>query len=433
MRPTLRSLALTAIVSLLTLALYITAITGSQSSGTPTFSKDVAPILYKNCVDCHRPGEMAPMSLLTYQQVRPFARAIRERVELGTMPPWHAEAPEGTFVNERRLTKAEKQTLVQWVANGAPEGDPKDLPRAPEFATGWTIGKPDVVVSMAQPFEVRASGTIEYQYFRVPTNFTEDKWIQAIEIRPGARSVVHHVLVFASEPAGSTRQPPFVPRNAGSRAAAVAPELVAALRETAQNARGARGPLIATTAPGTNAQVFPAGSALRIKSGSVLTLQVHYTATGKPEKDQTSVGFIFAKEPPTREVRSASFVNIQLAIPPRASDHRVDAQIEFTENTRITALFPHTHLRGKSWEYRLIYPDGREQVVLAVPRYDFNWQTYYEFAKPITAPRGSRLLSIAHYDNSANNKANPNPNAEVRWGDQTWEEMQYSGITYTVE
>jgi hypothetical protein len=200
-----------------------------------------------------------------------------------------------------------------------------------------------------------------------------------------------------------------------------------------QNAGAARGPLIATTAPGTNAVVFQPGEALRIKAGSVLTLQVHYTATGKPEHDRSSVGFVFAKDSPKQEVRNASFVNAQLAIPPGADNHRVDSQIEFTQDTHIVALFPHTHLRGKSWEYRLTYPDGREEVVLSVPRYDFNWQTYYEFAKPLAVPKGSRLLAIAHYDNSPNNKANPNPSVEVRWGDQTWQEMQYSGITYTVD
>ena len=172
---------------------------------------------------------------------------------------------------------------------------------------------------------------------------------------------------------------------------------------------------------------------MRIKAGSVLTLQIHYTATGKAEKDSTSVGFIFAKEPPQQEVRSSAFVNAQLTIPAGATDHRVDSVIDFNQDAHIVALFPHTHLRGKNWEYRLTYPDGREEVVLAVPRYDFNWQTYYQFAKPIAVPKGSALRSIAHYDNSANNKANPDPKVEVRWGDQTWEEMQYSGITYTVD
>jgi mono/diheme cytochrome c family protein len=413
-----------------------TAVVPAQSSDTPTFSRDVAPILYRNCVTCHRPGEIAPMSLLTFQQARPYARSIRERVELGTMPPWHAEATPGTFLNERRLSAAEKETLSRWANNGAPEGDPKDMPPVPVFTEGWTIGKPDAVVAMMEPFNVPAAGTIDYQYFQVPTNFTEDKWVQGIEVRPGVRSVVHHVLVFASEPGAAVRPQPFLPANTGPLgpvAQQLGPAVVAALRDRLQNAGAARGPLIATTAPGTNAVVFQPGEALRIKAGSVLTLQVHYTATGKPEQDRSSVGFIFAKEPPKQEVRSASFVNAQLVIPPGDGNHRVDSQIEFSQDTHIVALFPHTHLRGKSWEYRLTYPDGREEVVLSVPHYDFNWQTYYEFAKPLAVPKGSRLLAIAHYDNSANNKANPNPGVEVRWGDQTWQEMQYSGITYTVD
>jgi len=408
----------------------------SPSQSAPTFSRDVAPILYRNCVECHRPGEIAPMSLLTYEQVRPYARSIRERIELGTMPPWHADAAPGTFLNERSLPSAEKETISRWVNNGAPQGDPKDLPPVPVFAEGWSFGKPDAVVTMAQPFDVPASGTIDYQYFSVPTNFKEDKWVQGIEIRPGTRSVVHHVLVFASEPGGAGRPQPFVQDNAGAAgrvAQQLGPAVVAAVRNRLQNANSARGSLIATTAPGTNAVVFQPGEALRIKAGAVLTLQVHYTATGKPERDISSVGFIFARESPKQEVRTSSFINVQLAIPPGAGNHRVDSQIEFTEDSHIVALFPHTHLRGKSWEYRLTYPDGREEVVLSVPRYDFNWQTYYEYAKPIAVPKGSKLLAIAHYDNSANNKANPNPGVEVRWGDQTWEEMQYSGITYTVD
>ncbi|HLQ77447.1 MAG TPA: thiol-disulfide isomerase [Terriglobia bacterium] len=413
-----------------------TAVLTAQSPATPTFSRDVAPILYRNCVTCHRPGEIAPMSLVTYEQARPYARSIRERIELGTMPPWHAEAPAGTFLNERRLTAAEKQILARWADNAAPQGDPKDVPPAPVFTEGWAIGKPDAVVAMAEPYNVPASGTIDYQYFAVPTNFTEDKWVQAIEIRAGVRSVVHHVLVFASEPGAAFRDQPFVQRIAGAPgpvAQQLGPAVIAAVRNRLQTAASARGPLIATTAPGTNAIVFQPGAAMRIKAGSVLTLQVHYTATGKPEKDRSSVGFIFAKESPKQEIRSSSFINVQLAIPAGAGNHRVDSQIDFTQDAHIVALFPHTHLRGKSWEYRLTYPDGREEVLLSVPHYDFNWQTYYEFAKPIAVPKGSTLLAIAHYDNSANNKANPDPSAEVRWGDQTWQEMQYSGITYTVD
>ena len=420
------------VAGMLTFLLMLTA----QSPNTPTFSRDVAPILYNNCVSCHRPGEIAPMSLINYEQVRPYARSIAQRVQLGTMPPWHAEAAAGIFANERRLSGADKQTLIQWANGGSPQGDLKDLPPVPIFPDGWSIGKPDAIVSMTKPFDVPAAGTIDYQYFSIPTGFTEDKWVQAIEIRPGVRSVVHHVLVFASEPGTANRPQPFNQQFAGGAGilSDLAPLIAAAARN--RNANGGavnRGPLIATTAPGTNAQIFTPGTAMRIKAGAVLTFQVHYTATGKPEQDLSSVGFVFAKQEPRQEIRSASFVNVQLRIPPGAEDYRVDSQIEFTQDSHVVALFPHTHLRGKSWEYRLTLPDGREEVVLSVPHYDFNWQTYYQYVKPIAVPKGSKLLAIAHYDNSANNKANPNPNVEVRWGDQTWEEMQYSGITYTVD
>jgi mono/diheme cytochrome c family protein len=435
MRDTLRYLTFAAGLALAATAAG-TSVLPAQSPDTPTFSKDIAPILYKNCATCHRPGEIAPMSLLTYDQVRPFARSIRTHVEQGTMPPWHAEAAPDTFVNERRLTANEKETIAKWANNGSPQGDPRDLPPIPAFPEGWTIGKPDAIVAMRQPFDVPVSGEIAYQYLSVPTDFKEDKWVQALEIRPGVRSVVHHVLVFAAEPGETARQQPFTQQTPGARGALaqqIAPLLLAAAARGRGLNAGMRGPLIATTAPGTNAQIFESGTAMRIKAGSVLTFQIHYTTSGKAEKDRTAVGFIFAKEPPKREVRAGSFVGIPLRIPPGAENHRADAQIEFTQDAHVVALFPHTHVRGKSWEYRMTYPDGREEVVLSVPRYDFNWQTYYQFAKPLAAPKGSRLLAIAHYDNSANNKANPNPNVEVRWGDQTWEEMQYTGITYTVD
>jgi hypothetical protein len=390
----------------------------------PTFSKDVAPILYAKCASCHRAGEMAPMSLLTYEDARPYARAIRTRVADGVMPPWHADAPHGTFRNDRRLTDAEKDTIVRWADGGAPKGDPKDLPPAPAFADGWTIGKPDAIISMPKPFDVPASGTIPYQYFAAPTNFTEDKWVQAIEIRPGARKVVHHVLVFSREPDGAPRTLPWVARNPNTPTAPQAP--VAANAAT-------RGVLIATTAPGTNAQTFEPGTAMLIKAGTILSFQIHYTATGDATTDTSSVGFVFATHPPAQEIRAGSFQNTRFVIPAGAADENVASAIEFTEDAHIWALFPHTHLRGKRWEYRLVLPDGSSKLVLSVPKYDFNWQTYYAFNEPLQAPKGSRLEATARYDNSIANRANPDPNVDVRWGDQTWQEMQYSGITYTVD
>ena len=394
----------------------------------PTFTGDVAPILYKNCAGCHRPGDIAPMSLLTYEQVRPWAKSIRDKVSLGLMPPWHSTEARGTFSNDRRLTDADKATLLKWVSAGAPEGDPKLLPPQPKFTEGWDIGKPDVVLSMTKPYSVPASGTIAYQYFTIPTNFTEDQWIQAIEVRPGTRSVVHHVLVFCREPDAKRPDPAYV---------SVVPKPFVASKpadgEHKPQAATGPGTLIATTAPGTNAMTFEPGSAMRIKAGSTLVLQIHYTANGSAATDETSVGIVFAKQPAAREIRNGAFTNVFLKLPPGADNEPVESAIEFKQDVHITALFPHTHLRGKSWEYRMVYPDGRTEKVLSVPHYDFNWQTYYVFTTPLAVPKGSRLEATAHYDNSAANPSNPDPKVEVHWGEQTWQEMQYSGITYYVD
>jgi mono/diheme cytochrome c family protein len=391
----------------------------AASAAMPTFSKDVAPIVFQHCANCHRPGEIAPMSLLTYEQVRPWAKSIREKVASGLMPPWHADAPRGTFSNDRRLTDSEKDTLIRWVSAGAPEGDARDLPPAPKFTQGWEIGKPDVVLSIP-PYEVPASGTIEYQNFSVPTNFTEDKWIQAIEVRPGVRSVVHHVLVFSREPGGTARPVAFVsvvpPRPTAAR-----PPASASPAEPQQLGPPA---LIATMAPGTKAMTFEPSTAIRIRAGAVLSFQLHYTTNGQASVDQSSVGMIFAKQPPTQELRTSAFTNQVFSIPAGATDQAVDSAIQFEQDSHIFALFPHTHLRGKSWRYVLVYPDGHSEVVLSVPKYDFNWQTFYEFATPLAVPKGSRLEATAHYDNSLNNPSNPDPKVEVRWGEQTWNEMQ---------
>jgi hypothetical protein len=407
-------------IALATAMLALGSIGVAQAASSLTYTRDVAPILYKNCASCHRPGDIAPMPLLTYEQTRPWAKSIREKVSLGQMPPWHSADPRGTFSNDRRLTDAEKETLISWANSGAAKGDPKDLPPAPVFSSDWEIGKPDMVLSMPKAFDVPASGTINYQYFTIPTNFATDKWIQAIEVRPGTRSVVHHVLVFCREPGAEPKPAAFVP---------VVPVPPAG---APQNRPSGPGTLIATTAPGTNAMVFEPGSAIRIKAGSNLVFQIHYTANGTAASDLTSVGMIFAKEPKL-EIRTSAFVNAFLKLPPGADNEEVDSAIEFKQDVHITALFPHTHLRGKSWEYRLVYPDGRSEVVLSVPKYDFNWQTYYVFAKPLAVPKGARLEAKAHYDNSANNKFNPDPKIEVHWGEQTWQEMQYSGITYYVD
>jgi len=402
--------------------------TNLAAASVPTFSKDVAPILYKNCDTCHRAGEAAPMSLLTYQEARPWAKSIREYVSRGQMPPWHATEPRGVFSNDRRLTEADKETLINWADAGAPEGNPTDLPPAPKFVEGWQIGKPDVVLTMPQAFNVPAKGTVEYQYFAIPTHFTEDKWVQAMEIRPGARAVVHHVIVFMKEPGGTPKEAGFIP---------VLPKMPERPRPAGGAAEkeedAGPGVFLAGTAPGAPPMVFQPGEAVKIPAGSTLIFQVHYTASGKAATDQSSIGLIFAKEPPAREIHASDFLSPLFTLPAGKADTAVDAAIEFTQDSHITSLIPHTHLRGKSWEYRLVYPDGRSEVVLEVPHYDFSWQTWYSFAKPLAVPKGSRLEATAHYDNSVNNPSNPDPKVDVHWGDQTWEEMQFTGITYYVD
>ena len=395
-------------------------------AAVPTFSKDVAPILYKNCTACHRPGEIAPMSLLSYDKARPYAKAIREEVQDGTMPPWHAEAAHGTFLNERGLTDAEKDILIRWASNGAPEGDPKDLPPAPTYEEGWTIGKPDVVLEMAEDYKVPADGVIEYEYFYVPTNFTEPKWIQAIEVRPGDRKVVHHVLVYHKAQPDVPRGAPVLQLN---RAQMQLPPPKPGNRPARRDQIPGR--LLATYAPGTNPQVYPAGTAVRLEPGGVLELQMHYTANGEAATDRTKVGLIFAKDPSPREIRVSHFFNTKFSLPAGSTDTRVDADVSFVNDAIVWGLFPHTHVRGKKWEYVLELPDGTKQTILSVPRYDFNWQTYYMFKEPLKIPKGARIVSSAWYDNSPANRSNPDPKADVTWGDQTWEEMQYTGVLFS--
>jgi hypothetical protein len=394
----------------------------------PTFSRDVAPILYSNCVSCHRPGEIAPMSLLTYKDARPWARAIQKQVSEGIMPPWHADAPAGTFANERRLTFQEKDTIARWEAGGAPEGDPKDMPAPPAFADGWQIGTPDAVFQMTEDYAVPATGTIQYEYFYIPTDFAETRWLQAIEVRPGNRRLVHHVLVYYQAPPDDPRGTPPVLQLNLEQNRTPPPQVFGSHPPQRRPKR-----LIATYAPGTSPQVLPAGTALRLPPGGVLELQMHYTANGTAGTDRTKVGMIFAKQPPTQEIRASQFVNSRFTIPAGSADYRVDAEVGFQQDVVLWGLFPHTHVRGKRWNYVLALPDGTMKPLLAVPKYDFNWQTYYMFKEPLELPKGARILSSAWYDNSIANRWNPDPKADVSWGDQTWEEMQYTGLLFTVK
>jgi hypothetical protein len=418
-----------------TVLIVLPLVTAAQAEGpraaaaridVPTFSKDVAPILYAHCTGCHRPGEIAPMSLLTYADARPHADDIFDKVSEGHMPPWHADAPPGTFENERRLSETEKKTLLDWAANGAPRGDDKDLPPQPKYADGWAIGTPDLVLEMPHAFTVPANGPVAYQYFYVPTHFTETKYVQAIEVRPGKREVVHHVLVTYLAKPDTPPTPVLKPNKDWQKL----PDPIAG-ENAPQRPQGVPPRLIATYAPGTRPQVFRAGTALRLEPGGMLELQVHYTATGEAASDRTKIGIVFSRDPSPREIRAGSFFNATLVLPAGSANTSVPGEVEFLQDTLVYGLFPHTHLRGKAWDYKLVLPDGTSRTILSVPKYDFNWQTYYMFKEPLQVPRGAKILSTAWYDNSPANKHNPDPRAEVHWGDQTWEEMQYTGILYS--
>ncbi|WP_353266337.1 cytochrome c [Gemmatimonas sp.] len=415
----------------------------------PTFAKDVAPILYENCTSCHRQGGLGPFSLMDYDSAKANVKDIRDAVKSGYMPPWHAEGPHDVFSNDRRLSEFDKSTILRWIDGGAKPGDLKKAPAKPTYATGWELGTPDAIVTMPSDFTVPAKGTVDYQYFEIPTNFTEDKWVTAIEFMPGAREVVHHLLVYAKVPQPQQTQV----ATAATATAAPAPGAAPAARpkplfvnqpfyETPPDPPrqpGDKNPpprqlgtLIGGTAPGTNTMYMPAGTAIRVRKGTVLTFQMHYTASGHEMHDRTSVGFRFATEAPTEEMRMSAFINGAFTLPAGKSSVAVESALEPTEPVVIHGLLPHTHLRGKKWKYELVLADGTRKIVLDVPRYDFNWQTYYFFKQPLEIPAGAKLVSTAWYDNSAENPSNPDAKINVKWGDQTWEEMQYTGFLYTV-
>ncbi|HZP49104.1 MAG TPA: hypothetical protein VFB07_11240 [Vicinamibacterales bacterium] len=425
----------------------------AASAQTPTFSKDVAPILYKNCTNCHRPGEIAPMSLLTYADARPWVRSIQTRITNGTMPPWHADPAYGVFENDRRLSAADKDTILKWIAAGAPEGDRNDLPPQPKYADGWLMGQPDVVLTMNEDYPIPAGGTVSYQYFEVPTNFTEDKWIQAFEVRPGNRAVVHHVIVYTRDPqaaqrmreqakqaAASGRQPqPLISFAEGMEIPAGqtgGPDLPADQRKASgPNDRPNPGSFtgsIGGYVPGNPGRTYDPGTATRLPAGSTLVFQMHYTTTGKATSDRTSIGIIFAKDKPKVELRGAVLANGALHLKANDGNARVDAEMTVNRDIDLYSILPHTHVRGKSWQYEAIYPDGRKETLLSVPHYDFDWQTDYIYKEPVKIPKGTRIHATAWYDNSPANKSNPDPSKDVWWGDQTWEEMMFTGLTFAV-
>lgn len=366
-------------------------------AATLTFHKDIEPIFQARCQSCHRPGEVAPMPLLKYQEARPWAKAIRAAVITGKMPPWSPDPHYGKFLNDLSLAPGEKEKIVSWVDAGAPEGKLSDAPAPRQFQEGWNIPQPDVVFELPAPYDVPASGTIDYQYLRVPTNFTEDKWVQIAEVRPGAPAVVHHAIVVMRAP--------------GSR----------------------RDEYLAGYAPGMTPQIWKPGEARLVKAGSVLEFQMHYATNGTPARDRTRLGLIFAKEPVTEQIIGTQLTPQSLNIPPGDANYRVDASGMMGQEVKLVAIRAHMHLRGKSMEVRAIYPTGETEILLNVPKYDFNWQPYYYLETPKVLPKGTRIEATSYFDNSPNNRFNPDPTATVTWGPQSWDEMMIAWLDIAVD
>jgi hypothetical protein len=359
-----------------------------------TYAKEVSWILQKRCQECHRPGEIGPFSLLKFEDAKAWAETIHEVVLEQRMPPWHADPRYGSVANDRRLSQEERDVLLAWVEQGCPRGDDKDSPPPAKFPEGWKIGKPDAVFAMTEEFKVPATGVLDYKKFTVDPGFKEDVWVQAAECRPGNRAVVHHILVYVQAPG----KPLY--------------------------ARDGTASMIVGWAPGDMPAVFAPGTAKLVPGGSKFVFEVHYTPNGVAQTDRSSLGLILAKKPPERVAETNILANLLFRVPPGAARHRGQMDFTFRRDALLLGFMPHMHLRGTSAKYVATYPDGRVETLLSVPDYDFNWQSVYRFDRPLTIPKGTKLAWIAHWDNSADNPRNPDATKEVRWGLQTWDEMQ---------
>jgi len=380
----------------------------------PTFYRDVLPLLEDHCQSCHRPGEIAPMPLVTYDQVRPWSRAIRQAAHLRKMPPWFADLRYGRFSNDPTLSPLQLQIISSWVEANAPAGDPADAPPPRHWTDGWNIPRPDLVIQIPKPVTIPARGDVEYTYEIVSTGFTEDKWVQLSEIRPSSRPHVHHAVVYIRPP--DSRWLRRAPAGVSFTASNLTGE------QERLDARRTDSDLLLVYAPGSSPDRWPNGMAKFVPRGSDLVFQMHYTTNGQPGSDQTSLGLIFAKEPPKQRVLTLQLTNSHFVIPPGAEDHRVEVHGTLPNDATLLSFFPHMHLRGKRFEYNIISPDTGIETLLRV-NYDFYWQLSYRLAEPRFLKARTMLQAVAWYDNSPNNPHNPDATKAVTWGDQTYEEM----------
>jgi hypothetical protein len=395
------------------------AAAASLPSRAPAFYRDVLPILQEHCLACHRVGEIGPMPLVTYEQVRPYARAIADSVKRRNMPPWFADPNVGQFSNDPTPKPQEIATLVAWAKAGAPAGDPRDAPAPPQLARGWTIPRPDVVIRMPVPVALPANGDVQYTYEIVHTGFTQDKWVSMSEIRPTSRGNVHHAVVYVRPPGSKWLQ--HAPIGKPFTALDMTDE------QDRMDTHMTTADILLVYAPGSSPDNWPAGMAKFIPAGSDLVFQMHYITHGHRAADQTGIGLIFAKQPPTQRVLTLQLTNDVFVIPPGVPDFRVEVHGTLPNDAMLLSFFPHMHLRGKRFEYNILQPNGGGPDDKVVPllrvNYDFYWQMSYRLAQPMPLKAGTILQAVAWYDNSKNNPHNPDPDSAVRWGDQTYDEM----------
>ena len=406
------------------LGCFIGRVSNTPARGDITFSKHIAPIFNRHCVECHREGELGPFPLTSYEEVEGWGETIREVVSEGRMPPWFADPDFGHFANDSRMTEEERHLLFTWVENGCPEGNPADLPESPTFVTGWRIGEPDAIFQMPDAFTVPAEGTVDYKYFLIDAELDEDVWITNAEARPGNSAVVHHIVMYAIPARAKqmvvsmlAKQPPPAAQDRSGQQSR-------GLRRDAGSVAGAFGQMVAIYAPGMPPWQYPPNTAMLVEKGSVFLMQMHYTPNGTEQSDQSYVGFRFAKpEDIKKRIRYGMAVNTNLQIPPHEDNYRATASHTFGQDTLLLNLFPHMHYRGKSFRFEAVYQDKTREVLLDVPRYDFNWQLRYDLTEPKLLPKGTTLECTAHFDNSEENLFNPDPSRTVRFGLQSWEEM----------
>ena len=411
-----------------------------------TFNKDVAPIFFQHCVACHRPGNIAPMSLLSYKEARPWAAAIQEAVVLRKMPPWHADPNIGHFSNDARLSEREIGLIDTWAKSGAREGNPADLPPTPEFNQRWHI-KPDVVLPIPDAHLAKSSDADEYAYIFVATSFTEDKWVKAAEVMPGNSAVVHHATVsvvseerLKSVTPGQTRTSKADKYRYSTGAVLhIRPEVPIEDDGCASPGGGALpgehpkpGNFLAIYLPGHVPEIHPDGYAIKVPAGGVLQFQIHYhNRTGHDIADRTSIGLVFANPPIDHRIQQYEIWNNTFAIPPGDPNHRVTSCYTLDRDVLALAYTGHMHYRGKSIRTEAFFPDGSRDVLFSVPHYDFRWQETYMLKTPRLLPKGTRLVTTAYFDNSANNPLNPDASKQIRWGEPSDEEMMGFWLSFT--